>query len=199
MIFQLICGLLSKGYFVQQNVKGEVGSSVMPHKINPWRLEVAEASSREANAKIFGFINKLQHSRYQRDLSDHEAQRAFGVAIGHSYLTVSHLLDEFNRLEVNSGVVYSDLDGVYNVVLEAVQTYLKTLDIENSYELLKDFSRGKDLNFSSFVSFVDSLNLAEIDRNELITLNPLNYTGLASNLVERTILAYRSSVLQDLT
>jgi len=189
---------LSKGYFVQQNVKGEVGSSVMPHKINPWRLEVAEASSREANAKIFGFMNKLQHSRFQRDLSDHEAQRAFGVAIGHSYLTVSHLLDEFNRLEVNSAVVCSDLDGVYNVVLEAVQTYLKTLDIENSYELLKDFSRGKELNRSSFLSFIDSLNLAEIDRNELISLNPLNYTGLASCLVERTILAYRSSVLQDL-
>ena len=189
---------LSKGYFVQQKIDGEIGSSVMPHKINPWRLEVAEASTREANAKIFGFINKLQHSRFQRDLSDHEAQRAFGVAIGHSFLAVSHLLDEFSRLEVNSRVVTSDLDGVFNVVLEAVQTYLRTLDFEEPYEIVKNFSRGKNIDDQVFHDFIMSLKISDEDKNYLLGLNPLNYTGLASALVDRTVFNFQISKLQNL-
>ncbi|MBT3814363.1 adenylosuccinate lyase [Candidatus Woesearchaeota archaeon] len=178
---------ISLGYLQQQKIIHEVGSSTMPHKINPWRMEVAEGSVAEANAKLIGFINKLQVSRLQRDLSDHEAQRAIGVGFAHSYLVVLHVLEELERLQVNKEKVSSELKDFGSILTEAVQTLLRKEGYEQPYELMKDFSRGRHCTVQELHTFVDQLDIKEETKLKLKQLRPENYIGLSKELTELAI------------
>ena len=178
---------ISLGYLQQQKIAHEVGSSTMPHKINPWRMEVAEGSVAEANAKFTGFINKLQVSRLQRDLSDHEAQRAIGVGFAHSYLVVLHVLEELERLQVNQEKISSELKDFGSILTEAVQTLLRKEGYSQPYELMKDFSRGKHCTVQELHDFVDNLDIKEETKLKLKSLRPENYTGLSEELTELAI------------
>jgi len=178
---------ISLGYLQQQKIAHEVGSSTMPHKINPWRMEVAEGSVGEANAKFIGFINKLQVSRLQRDLSDHEAQRAIGVGFAHSYLVVLHFLEELERLQVNREKVFDELKDFGSILTEAVQTLLRKEGYSQPYELLKDFSRGKHCTVQELHDFIDGLDIREETKLKLKSLQPENYIGLSKELTELAI------------
>ncbi len=178
---------ISLGYLQQEKVVHEVGSSTMPHKINPWRMEVAEGSVAEANAKFIGFINKLQVSRLQRDLSDHEAQRAIGVGFAHSYLVVLHVLEELQRLQVNKEKISNELKDFGSILTEAVQTLLRKEGYSQPYELLKGFSRGKHCTVQELHDFIDGLDLREETKLKLKSLRPENYIGLSKELTELAI------------
>ena len=178
---------ISLGYLQQQKIAHEVGSSTMPHKINPWRMEVAEGSVGEANAKFIGFINKLQVSRLQRDLSDHEAQRAIGVGFAHSYLVVLHVLEELERLQVNQEKISNELKDFGSILTEAVQTLLRKEGYAQPYELLKDFSRGRHCTVQELHDFIDNLDIREETKLKLKSLRPENYIGLSKELTELAI------------
>jgi adenylosuccinate lyase len=178
---------ISLGYLKQKKISSEVGSSTMPHKINPWRMEVAEGSVAEANAKFIGFINKLQVSRLQRDLSDHEAQRAIGIGFAHSYLAVLHVLQELERLEINSEKIALELKDYGSILTEAVQTLLRKEGYSQPYELMKDFSRGKHCTVQELHDFIDGLDLREETKLKLKSLRPENYIGLSKELTELAI------------
>ncbi len=178
---------ISLGYLQQQKISHEVGSSTMPHKINPWRMEVAEGSVEEANAKFIGFINKLQVSRLQRDLSDHEAQRAIGVGFAHSYLVVLHILEELERLQVNREKISIELKDFGSILTEAVQTLLRKEGYAQPYELMKDFSRGKHCTVEELHDFVEQLDIREDTKLKLKSLRPEDYIGLSKELTELAI------------
>ncbi len=183
---------ISEGYLMQKKVAHEVGSSTMPHKINPWRMEVAEGSCAEANAKLYGFISKMQHSRLQRDLSDHEAQRAFGVGIAHSYLAVVHVIEEFGRLSVNREKMLENLRPMGSILTEAVQTLLRKEKYEKPYELMKDFSRGRHLSSKEVYQLVDGLNINSETKAKLKELKPETYLGLAPELVDLAVREWKT-------
>ncbi|MBT4651407.1 adenylosuccinate lyase [Candidatus Woesearchaeota archaeon] len=178
---------ISSGYLVQKNIVHEVGSSTMPHKINPWRVEVAEGSTVEANAKLVGFINKLQASRLQRDCSDHEAQRAIGVGVAHSYLAVLHVVEELDRLTVDRGKMLFGVEDYGSILTEAVQTLLRKEGYSQPYELLKDFSRGKHCTVEELHWFVNGLEIREEVKQKLKSLRPENYIGLSTRLVDLAV------------
>ncbi len=183
---------ISQGYLVQQKLSHEVGSSTMPHKINPWRMEVAEGSAVEANAKLTGFIWKLQASRLQRDLSDHEAQRAIGVGIAHSYLAVLHVSEELGRVEVNREKMLSDLTPIGAILSEAVQTLLRRKGNEKPYEVMKDFSRGQNFSPEELYSFVDEMSIDYDSKEKIKSLRPETYIGYAVKLAEKSVQRWRS-------
>lgn len=175
---------ISQDYLIQKKIAAEIGSSTMPHKINPWLLEVAEGSSVEANAKLSGFIQKWQTSRLQRDLSDHEAQRATGVALAHSYVTIVYLLEGLNRLQTNPQKMREELQNEGSILTEAVQTLLRKEGYEKPYELMKDFSRGKDCTIAELHWFIDTLEIKAETKQRLKELKPEQYTGLSAQLVD---------------
>ncbi len=174
---------ISNNYFIQENKKHEVGSSTMPHKINPWRCEVAEGSTKESNAKINGFTNTLQTSRYQRDLSDHVPQRAMGVALAHTYIAITHLRQELSRLTINKQILKEDLENKAEVLTEAIQTILRKENHQDSYELLKHFSRGKNITLEQLHQTIDQIeDLNQNIKGQLKQLTPSTYIGLAPKL-----------------
>lgn len=175
---------ISAGYLIQEKVENEVGSSTMPHKINPWRVEVAEGSTVEANAKFFGFISKLQASRLQRDLSDHEAQRAIGVGVGHSLVAVLHVVEELGRLHVNRGKMQEDLADMGDILTEAIQTLLRKTGYAKPYELMKGLSRGRYCTVEEIQTAVGNLNIDEEIKQKIKSLTSENYLGLASRLAD---------------
>jgi len=173
---------ISQGYLVQQKLAHEVGSSTMPHKINPWRMEVAEGSSVEANAKFSGFIWKLQASRLQRDLSDHEAQRAVGVGIAHSFVCVLHIAEELSRIQVNRAKMFDDLKDVGAILTEGIQTLLRKENYDKPYELMKELSRGQHMTPEELYVLVDELNISDDLKVKIKSLRPENYIGVAEKL-----------------
>jgi adenylosuccinate lyase len=173
----------SSGYLKQKNISTEVGSSTMPHKINPWRLEVAEGSTHESTAKFIGFITKLQASRLQRDLSDHEAIRAIGVGFAHSYIALLHLSEDLDRLSVNEEAMAEELKDNGEILTEAIQTLLRKHGYSKPYELLKDFSRGKKFSLEELHKFLLDLDINDELKEKLLTLTPENYIGEAEKLV----------------
>ncbi len=177
----------SDGYIIQKKIAHEVGSSTMPHKINPWRVEVAEGQTVEANYKLMGFIQKLQVSRYQRDLSDHEAERAIGVGITHSYLAVVHIVQELGRFTVNKQKMLDNLTSMGSVLTEAIQTLLRKEGYEKPYELMKDFSRGKHFTVAELHQFIDAMQIMDATKTKLKSLRPEEYVGLSSRLTELAI------------
>ncbi len=175
---------ISRGYFYEKLKTGEVGSSVMPHKVNPINHENSMANTELSNGLIDALVNNLQVSRMQRDLSDSSKLRNLGVIFAHSIISISETLVGLNKLEVNQALISEELENNYVVLSEAVQTVLRKNGIENAYELLKGLSRGKELSKQQLNDFVKSLNIPESDKAILTALTPNTYIGLAKEIAE---------------
>ena len=179
-----IWGYISLGYFKQKLKEGEVGSSTMPHKVNPIDFENAEGNFGIANALFEHFSAKLPISRWQRDLTDSTVLRAVGTAFGHSQVALDSLAKGLGKLTVNPDRLDADLDASWEVLAEAVQTVMRRYGLPNPYEQLKALTRGQGITAESMKAFVESLDLPESAKQELRTLTPGGYIGLASDLAK---------------
>ncbi len=177
-----IWGYISMGYFKQKVVKGEVGSSTMPHKVNPIDFENAEGNLGVANALMEHLALKLPVSRWQRDLTDSTVLRTLGTAFGHCMIAYASLMKGLNKLEVNEQRLAGDLDSAWEVLAEPIQTVMRRYQVEGAYELLKDFTRGKAMNEENMRTFINGLNIPDEAKTALAALTPAAYTGLASVL-----------------
>ena len=171
---------ISLGYFKQKTIAGEVGSSTMPHKVNPIDFENAEGNLGIANALYAHFSAKLPVSRWQRDLSDSTVLRNLGVAIGHSVIAYESCLKGVGKLQLNPARTAEDLDNSWEVLAEALQTVLRRHGIEKPYEKLKDLTRDQAVNQSTLQAFIRTLDLPDSVKDELAGLTPSTYTGNAS-------------------
>lgn len=179
-----IWGYISLGYFKQKLKEGEVGSSTMPHKVNPIDFENAEGNFGIANALFEHFSAKLPISRWQRDLTDSTVLRAVGTAFGHTQVALDSLAKGLGKLTVNPERLGADLDASWEVLAEAVQTVMRRYGLPNPYEQLKALTRGQGITAESMKAFVESLDLPEAAKQELRTLTPGSYIGLASDLAK---------------
>lgn len=165
--------------------KGETGSSTMPHKINPIDFENSEGNLGLANALFEFFARKLPVSRLQRDLSDSTVERAMGTAFGHTFLAYSSLLKGLSKISVNETRIEEDLMRHPEIIAEAIQTILRREGEKMPYEKMKELTRGKKVELTDIHEFIKSLNVGEKIKKELLTLTPLNYTGLAGKLASK--------------
>jgi len=178
-----IWAYISNAYFKQKTVAGEIGSSTMPHKVNPIDFENAEGNLGLANA-IFNHLSlKLPISRWQRDLTDSTVLRNLGVGFAHSLIAYQSLLKGLNKLEINADVIETDLNASWEVLAEPIQTVMRRYGIENPYEKLKELTRGKAITQEAFREFIQTLEIPDDARENLLRLTPLNYIG---NAVEQT-------------
>jgi adenylosuccinate lyase len=177
-----IWGYVSLGYLRQRPVEGEVGSSTMPHKINPIDFENAEGNLGVANALLRHFSDKLPVSRWQRDLTDSTVLRNVGVALGHSLIAWRAALRGLGKISPDQARLAADLDGAWEVLAEAVQTVLRAAGVPDGYELLKQHSRGKPLDRASLAELIQSLPLPAAEKARLQGLTPSAYVGLAARL-----------------
>ncbi|HKT42683.1 MAG TPA: adenylosuccinate lyase [Rhodanobacteraceae bacterium] len=177
-----VWGYISLGYFRQKLKAGEVGSSTMPHKVNPIDFENAEGNFGVANALFGHFSEKLPISRWQRDLTDSTTLRALGEAFGHALIGFASLEKGLGKLEVNAGRIASDLDHACEVLAEAIQTVMRRHGLPEPYEQLKALTRGKGITRETLQVFIGSLDLPAADKQRLLALTPATYTGLASEL-----------------
>ncbi len=177
-----IWGYISLGYFKQKVIKGEVGSSTMPHKVNPIDFENAEGNLGVANALMEHLALKLPVSRWQRDLTDSTVLRTLGTAFGHCMIAYASLMKGLNKLEVNEQRLSEDLDSAWEVLAEPIQTVMRRYQVEGAYELLKDFTRGKTMNEENMREFINGLSIPDEAKTALIALTPATYTGLANVL-----------------
>jgi adenylosuccinate lyase len=180
-----VWGYISLGYFKQALKAGEVGSSTMPHKVNPIDFENAEGNFGLANALLVHLSQKLPISRWQRDLSDSTVLRNMGVALGHAVLGYDSLQRGMAKLEVNRAVIAADLDSAWEVLAEAVQTVMRRHGLPEPYEQLKALTRGKAIDAQAMSQFIDSLALPASDKARLHALTPSTYIGLAAALAQR--------------
>jgi len=171
---------ISIGYFKQRTVEGEVGSSTMPHKVNPIDFENSEGNLGVANAFLAHLASKLPLSRWQRDLTDSTVLRNPGVAVAHSLVAYQATLKGLGKLEVNDAKLDADLDRSWEVLSEAIQTVMRRHGIEQPYEKLKELTQGKSIDRDSLQAFVDGLELPEETRNRLKALTPATYLGNAT-------------------
>ena len=178
-------GYISLGYFKQRLQAGEVGSSTMPHKVNPIDFENAEGNFGLANALLAHLSQKLPISRWQRDLTDSTVLRNMGVALGHTLLGYDSLQRGMAKLEVNRAAIAADLDGAWEVLAEAVQTVMRRHGLPEPYEQLKALTRGKAIDATAMGQFIDSLALPADEKARLRALTPSTYTGLATTLAKR--------------
>jgi adenylosuccinate lyase len=178
---------ISLGYFKQRLVAGEVGSSTMPHKVNPIDFENAEGNLGLANALLGHFADKLPVSRLQRDLTDSTVLRNVGVAIGHSLLAFKSLVSGLKKIELDSVRVAADLERAWEVLGEAVQTVMRAHGIPDAYDKLKAFTRGRAMDERTMREFIASLNLPADEKARLLALTPASYVGLAPRLALREI------------
>jgi adenylosuccinate lyase len=176
---------ISLGYFRQRLVAGEVGSSTMPHKINPIDFENAEGNLGLANALLGHFADKLPISRLQRDLTDSTVLRNMGVAIGHSMLAYHSLDAGLNKIELDAARIAADLHGAWEVLGEAVQTVMRAHGIADAYDQLKSFTRGRAVDEQGIRAFIASLTLPAEEKQRLLNLTPATYVGLAPTLARR--------------
>jgi adenylosuccinate lyase len=177
---------ISLGYFKQKLVAAEVGSSTMPHKVNPIDFENAEGNLGIANALFAHFAEKLPVSRLQRDLSDSTVLRNLGVAIGHAVLAYQSLNAGLLRIDLNEARLTEDLDSAWEVLGEAVQTVMRAHGIPDAYERLKAFTRGRPVDEAAMREFIRSLALPAVEKERLLALSPRTYLGLAPTLARRT-------------
>jgi adenylosuccinate lyase len=179
-------GYISIGYFKQKTVEGEVGSSTMPHKVNPIDFENSEGNLGVANALLRHLSEKLPVSRWQRDLSDSTVLRNIGVAFGHSLLAYISLERGLSRVEADPARLAEDLDATWDVLAEAVQTVMRRHGLPNPYEQLKALTRGKGgISAKALHAFIQSLDLPEGERARLLALTPASYIGKAADLARR--------------
>ncbi len=173
---------ISNDIFVLKLIKGEVGSSTMPHKVNPIDFENAEGNLGLSNAMNSYFSNKLTKSRLQRDLSDSTVLRNVGTSYGYSCLAINSLCKGLNKITPNRKVINEELDNNWEVLTEAVQTIMRLEGINDAYEQLKRLSRGKRLDKTSYIKFVKTLDISTKSKEKLLKLTPHSYVGLAKKL-----------------
>jgi adenylosuccinate lyase len=174
-----IWAYISVGYFRQKTKAGEVGSSTMPHKVNPIDFENAEGNFGIANA-LFGHLSaKLPVSRWQRDLTDSTVLRNLGVGIGHTSIALQSLLRGINKLEADAGRLAGDLDANWEVLAEPIQTVMRRYGIEKPYEKLKKLTRGQRITPEELAAFIDGLDIPESAKQSLLQMTPASYTGNA--------------------
>ena len=176
---------ISIGYFKQRTKAGEIGSSTMPHKVNPIDFENSEGNLGVANALLRHLAEKLPISRWQRDLTDSTVLRNLGPAFGHSVLAYDSALRGLGKLEVNHAAIAADLDGCWEVLAEPVQTVMRRYGIENPYEQLKELTRGKGINQVDLQTFIRGLKIPDEAKNLLLEMTPSSYLGKAVELTER--------------
>ena len=175
-------GYISLGYLRQRAVAGEVGSSTMPHKVNPIDFENAEGNLGIANALLHHFASKLPISRWQRDLTDSTVLRNVGVALAHSLIAWNALQRGLAKIAADPERIAADISRAHEVLGEALQTALRAAGVPNGYELLKDFTRGAQVDAAGLAAFIDKLPLAPAERSRLKALAPQQYLGLAAKL-----------------
>ena len=176
---------ISRNYFIQENVKGEVGSSVMPHKINPINFENSMANIKIANGILTSFIDNLQICRMQRDLSDSSILRNIGVAMAHTIIAIKQTIKGIGKVKANDEFLKEELNNTPEILAEAVQTILRKNGYKNAYEILKNMTRGRNITIQEMRGFIQKLEIDETDKNVLLNLKPQDYLGLAEELVKR--------------
>jgi adenylosuccinate lyase len=179
-----VWGYISLGYFRQKTRAGEVGSSTMPHKVNPIDFENAEGNLGIANALLGHLAEKLPISRWQRDLTDSTSIRNVGTAIAHCVIAWQSCLKGISKLEINTGAINADLDHSWEVLAEAIQTVMRRYAVEKPYEKLKDLTRGQAVTRETFAQFIRTLDIPEAEKNRLLEMTPAAYVG---NAVEQTL------------
>jgi len=181
-----IWGYISLGYFKQKMIKGEVGSSTMPHKVNPIDFENSEGNLGLANALLRHFSEKLPISRWQRDLTDSTVLRNMGVALGYTLLAYESCLKGLNKLEANPQRLAEELNASWEVMAEPIQTVMRRYNIADAYDKLKELTRGKDgINRASLQAFINTLEIPAKEKQRLLQLSPETYTGKAAELARR--------------
>ncbi|OWO85556.1 adenylosuccinate lyase [Photorhabdus luminescens] len=179
-----IWGYIALNHFKQKTVAGEIGSSTMPHKVNPIDFENSEGNLGLANA-VFGHLaSKLPISRWQRDLTDSTVLRNLGVGLGYALIAYQSTMKGLNKLEVNEQHLLDELDQNWEVLAEPIQTVMRRYGIEKPYEKLKELTRGKRVNAEGMKIFIDGLDLPEEEKTRLKTMTPANYIGRAITLVD---------------
>ena len=177
-----IWAYISIGYFSQKTIAGEIGSSTMPHKVNPIDFENAEGNLGVANALLSHLAEKLPLSRWQRDLTDSTVLRTIGTAAGHGMIAYASLLKGLSKLQLNKLKLADDLDSSWEVLAEPIQTVMRLYGIENPYEQLKTLTRGKAITAEILVEFVQALEIPDIAKQRLLALTPAGYTGNAAEM-----------------
>jgi adenylosuccinate lyase len=182
-----IWAYISLGYFKQKTIAGEVGSSTMPHKVNPIDFENSEGNLGLANA-LLGFLSeKLPVSRWQRDLTDSTVLRNIGVGFAHTSIAIQSTLKGISKLEINATIINQDLDTNWEVLAEPIQTVMRRYGIEKPYEKLKELTRGQRITPEALHAFILTLELPEAAKTELLHLTPHNYTGYAAQLARQIV------------
>jgi adenylosuccinate lyase len=180
-----VWGYVSQGYFKQKLKAGEVGSSTMPHKVNPIDFENSEGNLGVANALLTHMAQKLPISRWQRDLTDSTVLRNIGVALGYCLLAYDSCLRGLNKLEPNPARMLQDLDASWEVLAEPIQTVMRRFGVPNPYEQLKELTRGNAMTQASLAAFIAGLAIPEQAKKELLALTPASYIGYAASLAKR--------------
>ncbi len=180
-----VWGYISNGYFTQKTVAGEIGSSTMPHKVNPIDFENAEGNLGLSNATLNHLAEKLPVSRWQRDLTDSTVLRALGSAFGHCAIAWASLQKGLGKLAINTEVLLADLDNNWELLAEPIQTVMRRYGIENPYEKLKELTRGQKVDQQQMQSFIQSLEIPEAAKQRLMAMTPANYLGNAKDQAKR--------------
>ena len=180
-----IWGYISVGYFKQKTKAGEIGSSTMPHKVNPIDFENSEGNLGIANALLKHLSEKLPISRWQRDLTDSTVLRNLGTALGHSLLAYDSALRGLGKLETNPSRLAEDLDNCWEVLAEPIQTVMRRFGVPNPYEQLKELTRGKGITPEGLKTFIQGLDIPADAKKSLLEMTPASYVGMAVELAER--------------
>ena len=180
-----IWGYVSLGYFKQRLKAGEIGSSTMPHKVNPIDFENAEGNLGLSNAMLRHLSEKLPISRWQRDLSDSTVLRNMGVALGYAVLAYQSLLQGLNKLELNPDALHADLDNAWEVLAEPIQTVMRRYGVSGAYEQLKEVTRGQRVTREDLHGLIHKLAIPDAEKTRLLALTPATYVGVAASLAKR--------------
>jgi adenylosuccinate lyase len=178
-------GYISLGYFKQKLREGEIGSSTMPHKVNPIDFENAEGNLGLANALLKHLAEKLPISRWQRDLTDSTVLRNMGVALGYAVLAYHSLGIGLNKLELNEEALAADLDSAWEVLAEPIQTVMRRFGVQGAYEKLKEVTRGKSVAAADLHGLIHSLEIPQAEKDRLLAMTPASYIGKAAELARR--------------
>ena len=181
-----VWGYISLGYFKQRLKAGEIGSSTMPHKVNPIDFENAEGNLGLANALLRHLSEKLPISRWQRDLTDSTVLRNMGVALGYAVLAYQSLLTGLNKLELNREALDADLDNAWEVLAEPIQTVMRRFGVQGAYEKLKEVTRGKTVQAADLHGLIQSLEIPQAEKDRLLAMTPGSYIGKAVELAKRS-------------
>jgi adenylosuccinate lyase len=180
-----IWGYVSLGYFKQRLKDGEIGSSTMPHKVNPIDFENAEGNLGLANAVLKHLSEKLPISRWQRDLTDSTVLRNMGVGLGYTALAYASLMTGLNKLELNEEALATDLDAAWEVLAEPIQTVMRRYGVQGAYEQLKEVTRGKAVTAAALHGLIQGLEIPQADKDRLLAMTPGSYIGKAAELARR--------------